>query len=223
MTFSEPVLAPWLLWLSFAVSAGFLGLALSRRPWRALLDDSSLQHRWLATTVIVMLMWQLRAQAVDWLTLHLMFTALLTLMFKAPLALIAVTLINLAMAAIGRCDWSLVGLNIVVTGVIPALTISTVWRLVDRYLADHLMVFIFVCGFFGSALSSLFAGLIAVGLVLIGASDPEVVRNAIEYARFLPLLMPSEAFITGMLLSILVVYHPEWVATFSQHRYIDTK
>ncbi|WP_027966752.1 energy-coupling factor ABC transporter permease [Halomonas halocynthiae] len=223
MTFSDPVLAPWLLGLCFAVSAVFLGVALSRRPWRVLLDDNRLQHRWLAATVVVMLMWQLRAQAVDWLTLHLMFTALLTLIFKAPLALITVTLINLAMATIGRSDWSLVGINVFVTGVMPALTISITWRLVDRFLADNLMVFIFICGFFGSALSSLFAGLSAVGLVLIGASDPDVVRNAIEYARFLPLLMPSEAFITGMLLSILVVYHPEWVATFSEHRYIDTK
>lgn len=35
--------------------------------------------------------------------------------------------------------------------------------------------------------------------------------------------MPPEAFITGMLLSILMVYHPHWVATFDSHRYIDTK
>lgn len=219
MSFSEPVLAPWLLWLCLALAAAFLGLAIGRRPWRALLEDTGLQHRCLAATVMVMLMWQMRAQAVDWLTLHLMFTALLTLLFKAPLALIMITLVNLGMVAIGRCDWSLLGINVLVTGVVPALTISFVWRLVDRYLPDNLMVFIFICGFFGSALSTL----AAVGLVLLGASDPEVVRNAIEYARFLPLLMPSEAFLTGMLLSILIIYHPDWVATLSQHRYIDTK
>ena len=51
----------------------------------------------------------------------------------------------------------------------------------------------------------------------------EALRQALEYARFLPLLMPSEAFITGMLMSILLVYHPGWVATFNDHRYIDTK
>lgn len=223
MSFSEPVLAPWLLWLCFAVAAAFLGLALSRRPWQALLEDSGLQHRWLAATLIVMLMWLMRAQAVDWLTLHLIFTALLTLLFKAPLALITITLVNLAMIAIGRSEWNLLGINLVITGVVPALVISMMWRLVDRYLPDNLMVFLFICGFFGSALSTLAAGLVAVGLVLLGASDPEVIRNAVEYARFLPLLMPSEAFITGMLLSILIIYHPDWVATFSQHRYIDTK
>ncbi|MGM0986193.1 MAG: energy-coupling factor ABC transporter permease [Pseudomonadota bacterium] len=223
MTIVEPVLAPWLLWFCGLVSLAVVGLALSRRPWVALLDDHALQHRWLAATVMVMLFWQLRAQAVDWLTLHLMFTALLTLVFKAPLALLSITAINLAMVLLGRMDGSLLGVNVLVSGVVPALVMGIVWRLVDRRLPDNLMVFLFVCAFFGSALATLAAGLAAVGLMALGASDAEALRQALEYARFLPLLMPSEAFITGMLMSILLVYHPAWVATFNDHRYIDTK
>ncbi|MDN3554909.1 energy-coupling factor ABC transporter permease [Halomonas maura] len=223
MSFSELVLVPWLLWLGAAVSLAFVGLALSRRPWQALLDDHALQHRWLAATVMVMLLWQLRAQAVDWLTLHLMFTALLTLIFKAPLALLSIVAVNLAMVLLGRVEWPLLGVNVLVTGVVPALVISLVWRLVDRHLPDHLMVFLFVGCFFGSALATLGAGGAAVGLMALGASDPGAMHQALEYARFLPLLMPSEAFITGMLMSILLVYHPDWVATFNDHRYIDTK
>ncbi|MFG6179219.1 energy-coupling factor ABC transporter permease [Halomonas sp. THAF12] len=223
MSFSEPVLAPWLLWLGSGMSLAFLGLALTRRPWQALLVDRAHQHRWLAATVVVMLLWQLRAQAVEWLTLHLMFTALLTLLFKAPLALVSVTLVNLVMVLLGRDAWSLLGVNVLVTGVVPVLIISLVWRWVDRRLPDHLMVFLFVCAFFGSALTALGSGLAAVGLMALGATDAEAMHQALEYARFLPLLMPSEAFITGMLMSILMVYHPEWVATFNAHRYIDTK
>ncbi|WP_300272190.1 energy-coupling factor ABC transporter permease [Halomonas sp.] len=223
MPFSEVVLAPWLLVLAALVAAGVLGLALAQRPWRALLADGGLQHRWLAASVAVLLMWQLRAQAVDWLTLHLMFTALLVLVFKAPLALLSLLVVNLAMVVTGRVDWPLLGVNYLVTGVIPALVMVVVWRLVDRFLPDNLMVFLFVCGFFGAALSTLAAGLAAVGLMLLGASDAHALYQALEYARFLPLLMPSEAFITGMLMSILLVYYPQWVATFNDHRYIDTK
>lgn len=223
MSFSVVVLAPWLLVLAALVAAGVLGLALAQRPWRALLADGALQHRWLAASVAVLLMWQLRAQAVDWLTLHLMFTALLVLVFKAPLALLSLLVVNLAMVVTGRVDWPLLGVNYLVTGVIPALVMVVVWRLVDRFLPDNLMVFLFVCGFFGAALSTLAAGLAAVGLMLLGASDAHALYQALEYARFLPLLMPSEAFITGMLMSILLVYYPQWVATFNDHRYIDTK
>ncbi len=223
MSFSEAVLAPWLLVLCALASLLFYGLALSQRPWRALVADSALQHRWLAATVAVLLMWQLRAQAVDWLSLHLMFTALLTLVFKAPLALLSILIVNLAAVVTGRVAWPMLGVNLLVTGVLPAITMVAVWRLVDRRLPDNLMVFLFICCFFGAALSTLAAGLAAVGLMALGASDAHALYQAMEYARFLPLLMPSEAFITGMLMAVLLVYHPGWVATFNDHRYIDTK
>lgn len=223
MTFSEILLEPWLLVLVGLVSAVMVVLALVQRPWRALLADAGLQHRWLAATVAALLLWQLRAQAVDWLTLHLMFTALFTLLFKAPLALTSNFIVNLSLVVLGRVAWPLLGVNVLITGVVPALITVLVWRLVDRYLPDHLMVFLFVCGFFGAALATLGTGLAGLGLVMLGATDPEAIHLAREYALFLPLLMPSEAFITGMLLSILMVYHPSWVATFNDHRYIDTK
>ena len=221
MSFAQSVLAPWALIFTSLLSLGVVVWALWRRPWQALLEDTALQHRWLGATLAVVLMWQLRAQAVDWLTLHLVFTVLMTLVFKAPLALISNVLINVAMVVIGRNEWTLLGANVLVTGIVPAAIIGTVWRLVDRRLPDNLMVFLFACGFFGAALATLGAGLAAVLLITVAGTDPNAVYLAQEYARFLPLLMPSEAFITGMLLSILLVYHPNWVATFNDHRYID--
>ena len=221
MSFAQSVLAPWMLLLTSLLSLGVVAWVINRRPWQALRGDVALQHRWLGATLAVVLMWQLRAQAVDWLTLHLVFTVLLTLVFKAPLALISNVLINIAMVLIGRNEWMLLGANILVTGIVPAAIIGTGWRLVDRRLPDNLMVFLFVCGFFGSALATLGGGLAAVLLIVVAGTDPDAVYLAQEYARFLPLLMPSEALLTGMLLSILLVYHPDWVATFNDHRYID--
>ncbi|WP_355659977.1 energy-coupling factor ABC transporter permease [Halomonas salifodinae] len=223
MTFAEILLAPWMLVTGWLLSAGVLGLALAQRPWRALSAEPAAQHRLMAAAVAVMLMWQLRAQAVDWLTLHLTFTALLTLMFKAPLALLVNLAVNVAMLAVGKVAWPLLGVNVLVSGVVPALVMVVAWRLVDRWLADNLAVFLFVCGFFGTAFATLAAGLSVLAIVGLGTTDPEAWFLVTEYARFLPLLMPSEAFITGMLLSLMLVYHPDWVATFNRHRYIDTK
>ncbi|QJQ94449.1 MULTISPECIES: energy-coupling factor ABC transporter permease [Halomonadaceae] len=223
MTFAQLVFHPWILWLTGAISLLMLTLAGAQRPWRELLGSSGLQHRWMAACLAVVLMWQLRAQAVDWLTLHLVFTALLTLIFKVPLALAINLIVNLAMVAIGKVAWPLLGINILMSGVVPALVVVVIWRLVDRFLPDSLPVYVFVCGFFGPALATLASGLTGVVLVGLGANDSQAWFLVQEYALFLPLLMPSEAFITGMLLSILVVYHPEWVATFNSHRYIDTK
>src|SRR5690554_718761 len=223
MTFSQPILASWLLIACGVISLLVLLLALAQRPWRELLADRGLQHRWFAASVAVVLLWQLRAQSVDWLTLHLMLTALLTLLFKAPLALVTNLLANLSLVVLGKVAWPLLGVNVLITGVVPIAVVVLVWRIVDRRLPDNLMLFIFLCGFFGAALSALGTGVAGLGLVMLGATDPEALFLAKEYMLFLPLLMPSEAFLTGMLLSILAVYHPEWVATFSRHRYIDTK
>ncbi|MGS2743354.1 energy-coupling factor ABC transporter permease [Halomonas sp. LS-001] len=221
MSFAESVLAPWALVLSAVMSSAMLIWVVMLKPWKPLMNDTALQHRWLAATLAVVLMWQLRAQAVDWLTLHLVFTVLMTIVFKAPLALLSNLMINVAMVVIGRNEWPLLGANVLVTGIVPALTTVLIWRFVDRRLPDNLMVFLFACGFFGSALATLAGGLVAVGMIVVAGTEPEAVYLAQEYARFLPLLMPSEAFITGMLLSVLLVYHPDWVATFNDHRYID--
>lgn len=221
MSFAESVLAPWALVLSAVLSTAMLLWVVLLKPWRPLIDNTALQHRWLAATLAVVLMWQLRAQAVDWLTLHLVFTVLMTIVFKAPLALLSNVMINLAMVSIGRNEWPMLGANVLVTGIVPALTTVLIWRFVDRKLPDNFMIFLFACGFFGSALATLAGGLVAVGMIVVAGTEPEAVYLAQEYARFLPLLMPSEAFITGMLLSILLVYHPDWVATFNDHRYID--
>lgn len=223
MSFASLVLAPWVLVLSALLSLIVMGRAWWVFPWRRLEQDRPLQHRLLGATVCVMLLWQLRAQAVDWLTLHLVFTVLLTLVFTAPLALLANGLINLAMVLLGKVAWQLLGVNIWVTGVVPVLMSVAIWRLVDRHMPDNLFIYLFVCGFFGAALAMLASGLCVIGMVWLGSSDPEALRLVHEYALFLPLLLPSEAFITGMLLSVLLVYHPHWVLTFDSHRYIDTK
>lgn len=221
MSFAQSVLAPWALLLTSLFSLGVMTWVLRQQPWQALISNTQLQHRWLGATLAVVLMWQLRAQAVDWLTLHLVFTVLMALVFKVPLALISNLLINVVMVIVGRNEWVLLGANVLVTGIVPAAIIGVVWRLVDRRLPDNLMVFLFACGFFGAALATLGGGLAAVLLIVVAGTDPDAIFLAQEYARFLPLLMPSEAFITGMLLSILLVYHPNWVATFNDHRYID--
>ncbi len=223
MSFAVVVLAPWLLLVTALASACVVGRAWWLFPWRRLERDRALQHRLLAATVFVLLLWQLRAQTVDWLALHLVFTVLLTLVFTAPLALLANVLINLAMVAVGHVAWPLLGVNVLVTGVVPALISVTTWRLVDRYLPDNFFVYLFVCGFFSAALAMLASGLCVLALILLGSDDPGVVRLVREYALFLPLLLPSEAFVTGTLLSLLLVYHPHWVLTFDSHRYIDTK
>ena len=85
MSFAQVILAPWLVWVCSVVALSALALAFYQRPWRVLFHDAGLQHRWLAATLMVAMLWQLRAQAVDWLSLHLLFTTLMTLVMTTPI------------------------------------------------------------------------------------------------------------------------------------------
>ena len=42
-----------------------------------------------------------------------------------------------------------------------------------------------------------------------------------EYTPYLVYLAFGEATLTGMLVTLAVVYRPQWVATFDDARYID--
>ena len=44
-----------------------------------------------------------------------------------------------------------------------------------------------------------------------------------EYLAFAPLMMFSEAWITGMLIAIFVGYRPGWLSTFEDSRYLHGK
>lgn len=44
-----------------------------------------------------------------------------------------------------------------------------------------------------------------------------------EYLPYFFLISFSEAFITGMLITMMVIYKPEWVATFDDRRYLQNK
>ncbi|GAB2804321.1 hypothetical protein GCM10027040_35990 [Halomonas shantousis] len=223
MSFSTLVLAPWSLVLAALLAIFSLTLAVWRVPWKKLMQNRGLQHRLLGASVSVLLLWQLRAQAVDWLTLHLILATLLTLIFGAPMALLSLAAVNVGMVLVGKVDWPLLGINYLVTATVPTLVAYGIWRGVDRFLPDNYFIYVFLCGFFGAALSLLATGMTVIAFAWLGSDEPEVHHQVREYALFLPMLLPSEAFITGMLLSIMAAYHPDWVATFDTHRYFDTK
>ena len=77
-----------------------------------------------------------------------------------------------------------------------------------------------------SALMQVF-GIASIGLTsyaLLSAIDNQLASTTLDQylLAFVPLMYP-EAFLSGAMLSILVVYRPQWVATFDDSRYLNNK
>jgi uncharacterized membrane protein len=105
---------------------------------------------------------------------------------------------------------------------VPVATSWAMLRLAQRFLPSHLFVYIFVNGFFGAAAAVMALGGAAV-VLLFGAGVYGAEYLLSEYLPYFLLLAFSEAWISGMAITLMVVYRPEWVSTFDDARYLLNK
>lgn len=156
-------------------------------------------------------------------TLHLIGATLVTLMFGWAFAILvmSVVLIGFTVMTMPFSIDSFYTLpwTALTTCILPILVSYRLFHFVDTRLPNNFFIYIFVCSFFGAALSVACVILSTTGLYyLSGAYSIE--KLSYGYIPFGLILMFPEAFITGMLMSIFVVYHPEWVSTFDDRRYL---
>ncbi len=206
------VIAAWALTLAWAVW---------RAPWRKLFQPDNF-NVFLGACVLVMVLWKLRAGVSPGLDIHFLGITTLVLMFGWEMAVIASTVILAGLTFFGEGVWSDFPANAFVTGIIPATVTAGVLWLSERFLPRHFFIYVYVGAFFGGALAIVASALFAAGLLwLSGAYSPAQLWR--EFIAYLPLLALPEGFLNGMIMTGLVVLKPEWVATFSDERYLKGK
>jgi len=213
-----PVFTQAIIWLLFAFA---LAAAAWRAPWYHLKEVESLNIL-LAMVVGVMVMWTVKAGFVAGLSIHLLGTALLTLMFGWAFGVLGIALVLVGHIILSGSGWLSLPLQLLLLGVLPAAVSFAIYRLVDTRLPNNFFIYIFLAAFFGAGLSvasAVFATSLAH--VASGAFSFETVWH--DYTRYALLVMFPEAFLTGMLMTLFVVYRPEWVSTFDDARYLDGK
>lgn len=206
-----------LLIASALLMLGLLAFSAIKVCWRAL--DHHALNAWMGATVLVLALWLLKGGIKPGLSFHLLGATILTLMMGPWLALIALAVVLMAALAGGIGDWASLGLNWLVMAAVPVGLTSLVLRLARRWLSPNIFIYIFVNAFITGGASYFAAALAGIGvLALVGAYPTEYL-----YGEALPvyfLLSWSEAFLTGLITAILVVYCPRWVSTFDDARYL---
>ncbi len=203
-------LAAHLIWLAV------LGAAVFAAPWSRLRNDET-SHVWLGAIVAVSLLWGIGAQVQD-LRFHLLGATILTLMFDWPLALVALAAGAAAATVTAPAGWQTYSLHALVAGALPVASSRAVLRLAERFLPRHLFVYLFVGAFFSGGLAMLVSG--SAAMLLQTAAGVQVSDDAL--AMWL-LLAFGEATLSGMILTLAVVYRPQWVATFDDSLYLGRR
>lgn len=221
MNFPEGLFPSAWQWTGHGLFVLVLAWCAMAAPWHRF-KDTRQQHVWLGTMVFLLLLWTLRTGVRPGLGVHFIGAAAATLMFGAPLAVITLCLVLLGTVLWGGSALGGISLAGLLTVVLPVALARGILALAETFLPRHFFVYVFVNGFFGAAL-----GIVTVGAVLswvLAAAGVYSVQYLMEqYFPYFLLLAWGEAFMTGMALTLMVVYRPDWVMTFDDARYIRNR
>lgn len=210
------------LWLLNALFFSILLYAASKTPFKKFLENVSGQHVFFGAMVMLFLLWGIKAGISPGLGFHHLGATLFTLMFGWPLAIFGLSIIMLASMLMQHNELISLGANGVLSILIPVLVSYGVLRLSQKFLPDNFFIYIFIAAFFGAGIAVAASRLTSI--VLLALIDAYPLAKLIEESLlYTPMFMFPEMFVTGMLISIFVVYRPDWVATFDDERYIIGK
>ena len=186
------------------------------------LKDAARLNLFLGISVALMVLWQIRTGIRPGLSFHILGASLATLMFGFWRGWLAAGLAALAVALTGKASLASLGLETMIFCALPAAFTHHLFRLVDRKLPNHFFIYVLVNGFFGAALAILLSALVSTAVMFLsGAYALAYLRE--YYMPYFILLAWSEALTTGMWVTLLAVYRPEWLETFDDDRYIRNK
>lgn len=183
-----------------------IALAALRADWPRLLRRDTV-HVHLATVLGLVVLWSIRADF-NGVAVHFLGMGALCLSAGAALALVGGAVVVAVTTLLHGEPLASAGLVYLALVAVPVAVQWGVLVLVRRALPRNPFVWFFGVAFLGGTLS-FFAGALAAGLLGNAAS-----LAGSEYALLALMLGIAEGTMTGMALTLAVVYRPAWVATF---------
>lgn len=196
-----------------AIAAAALAVSLLMRPWRMV--SPAIATPLLGTLAVLPWLWALPALQRAPLQLQWSGAVLVLLMFGWPLAVPV-------LIAVGALAWAISPLGLpaalsmtVWLGIAPATFALLLGALLRRWLPPHPFIYVLGRGFLGAVLCLFAARALAQAW---GAPLPGVASSLGLVAQWL--MAWGDAFVTGMLTAIFVAFRPQWLATWSDGRYL---
>jgi uncharacterized membrane protein len=201
-------IAAWML------AAAALWWASRGLPWYKLRDDREAQRVLLSTTAVLAAMRWFNTDALVGVHLHFLGATVATLMFGPRFALWSMAAVSLAAWAMGSV-WQGWAPDFLVCGVAAVLVTHAVGRYIEQKLPPNLLIYVWVRGFLGGALA-IAVSMLCKAAVAWSLDDPA----AAAYLAATPPMMFGEGFFCGGAMTLIVVYRPQWCASFDDARYL---
>ena len=206
--------------MGFALYALSLLGALWTADWQRLKDGRDANILF-ASCVLLWLLWLMSAGTLRGMEFHLLLATSAMLMFGWQFATLCVSVAQLCLTLTGKADWLSFPLNVLCNGIVPIWMSYAVYWATYTFLPKHFFVYIYMNGFIGGAMAMLASRLTGLGILIFS----EVYRwqDLGEQPMFIIVMLFPEAFLNGMVMTMLVVFRPEWVSSFSDKHYLKGK
>jgi len=199
--------------LNLLMAAACVVLAAWLRPWRML--RGPLLTPALAAVALLPWVWLLPQKMPQGLQVQLSGACLLVLMLGWPLAVLVLAAVATVVWQVGQSPADQVLVQWVWIGLVPATLALGVGAALRRWLPANLFIYTLGRAFMGTALSMFLAGVMLEWLSELAGQPP---REQAMVARWL--MAWGDAFLTGMAGAIFVAFVPQWLATWSDERYL---
>ena len=221
MDFTSPFLPNYLSWFFNISSLILSALLIIKINWLTLLKNKKL-NVWLTSIFLLSLIWMMRASLNSGLNVHLLGSMLITLMFGWRLGILAMTLVCILVSLWGHSAFFNLGFAILINAYFSVSICYLFFLIIEAFLPRNLYIYLYLSAFFGSALNFILTGTVSViFLGLFNAYEWHILLN--DYLPFYYLMSFAEAFVTCGLVTLFVVYRPQWVYSFRDERYLQDK
>ncbi|MEY2993860.1 MAG: hypothetical protein RL357_795 [Pseudomonadota bacterium] len=198
--------------IDWAICGLLLIVAVWTKPWR--MWREALLTPTLAAMTLFPLGWLLPAWTPENLPLQWSGACLLVLVLGWPLACIALTLVAAEVWLLGPLSLASVLDTWAWLGIFPATLAMALGAAIRRWLPDHVFIYILGRGFAGTVVCLFASGALEQWIhptLQLGFEDVLLAKWFMAW---------GDAFITGMVVALAVAFAPQWLATWSDQRYL---
>ena len=176
--------------------------------------------RLLLSALALALVWMIRGSLESGLNIHLLGTMLVTLVYGWRIGIVVMAMVCSLASAWGNIPVQNLGLTILLHAIGGVSFCYLFFLVVEARLHRHLFIYLYVSAFLGSALNYVLMGTVScVLLAMAGIYSWDLLRS--EFLPYYYLMSFSEAFLSCGLLTLAVVYRPDWVYSFRDERYLS--
>jgi uncharacterized membrane protein len=195
--------------------------AIRYAPWRRLTKPGQL-NVFFGAVVALIVLWHMRGQVQPGLSFHLLGVTVITLMFGWSMAIIVASLALVAVCINAGYGWQGYLVSFVTVVLVPITLSQISLVLVRSYLPKHFFVYVLGNGFFTAWVVGYVCGHLAMQLLVFSGAYTMAELN-VTIMPFFPLMFFPEALVNGWIITMLVVFYPAAVHSFSDEQYIHGK